>query len=84
MSKVKGFLSIIVLALVGCSTYDRGVPISVAVMPNDCANRVAIVNWYESQLAVPRQPFQHEREYETYRSQIRYRIWHLRSVCQPV
>jgi hypothetical protein len=53
-------------------------------MPTDCANRVAIINWYETQLAVPRQPLQNERAYEDYRAQIRYRIWHLRYHCQPV
>ena len=73
-----------VLTLAGCSTYDRHVPASVAVMPTDCANRVAIINWYESQLSVPRQPLQNERDYEDYRAQVRYRIWHLRYHCQPV
>jgi len=70
--------------IVGCSTYDRHVPASVATMPTDCSNRVAIINWYNSQLAVPRQPLQSEADYESYRAQVRYRIWHLRYHCQPV
>ena len=81
---MKTILAVALLSLVGCSTYDRHVPASVAVMPTDCANRVAIINWYETQLAVPRQPLQNERAYEDYRAQIRYRIWHLRYRCQPV
>lgn len=81
---MKTILAIALLSLAGCSTYDRHVPASVAVMPTDCGNRVAIINWYETQLAVPRQPLQNERDYENYRAQIRYRIWHLRYLCQPV
>jgi hypothetical protein len=81
---MKTILAIVLLSLVGCSTYDQRVPASVAVMPTDCANRVAIINWYQTQLAVPRQPLQNERAYEDYRAQIRYRIWHLRYHCQPV
>ena len=81
---MKTILAVALLSLVGCSTYDQRVPASVAVMPTDCANRVAIINWYETQLAVPRQPLQNERAYEDYRAQIRYRIWHLRYQCQPV
>ena len=81
---MKTILAIVLLSLVGCSTYDRHVPASVAVMPTDCSNRVAIINWYQSQLAVPRPPLQNERAYENYREQIRYRIWHLRYHCQPV
>lgn len=80
---MKFLLPVIVLALAGCSTYDRHVPASVATMPTDCGNRVAIVNWYESQLAVPRQPLQSERDYANYQAQVRYRIWHLRYMCQP-
>jgi hypothetical protein len=81
---MKTILAVALLSLVGCSTYDRHVPASVAVMPTDCGNRVAIINWYESQLAVPRPPLQNERAYEDYRAQIRYRVWHLRYQCQPV
>jgi hypothetical protein len=81
---MKTILAMVLLSLVGCSTYDQRVPASVAVMPTDCANRVAIINWYQTQLAVPRQPLQNERAYEDYRAQIRYRIWHLRYHCQPV
>lgn len=74
---------VLALLLTGCGTYDRHVPASVAVMPTDCGNRVAIINWYESQLAVPRQTLQSERDYANYQAQVRYRIWHLRYMCQP-
>lgn len=80
---MKALLPSLVLVLAGCSTYDRHIPASVAAMPTDCGNRVAIINWYESQLAVPRQTLQSERDYANYQAQVRYRIWHLRYMCQP-
>jgi non-canonical (house-cleaning) NTP pyrophosphatase len=53
-------------------------------MPNDCANRVAIIEWLNSQSQVPRQPFENQETYENARSEIRSRIWHMRYRCQPV
>ena len=70
--------------LTACATFQTDPPASVQAMPLDCVNRVAIQNWYQSQLAVPRQPFQKPADYESSQAQIRYRIWHLRYHCQPV
>ena len=53
-------------------------------MPNDCANRQAIISWLETQASVPRQAFESEKHYEQTRSQIRHRLWHVRYNCQPV
>jgi len=53
-------------------------------MPNDCANRQAIISWLETQARVPRQAFESEKHYEQTRSQIRHRLWHVRYNCQPV
>lgn len=70
--------------LIGCSSTSRVVPPSVSAMPNDCANRQAIINWLETQSAIPRQAFESEKHYEQTRSQIRHRLWHVRYNCQPV
>lgn len=70
--------------LVGCASQSHMPPVSVAAMPNDCANRQAIVNWLETQARVPRQAFESEKHYEQTRSQIRHRLWHVRYNCQPV
>jgi hypothetical protein len=72
------------MALVGCASQSHHVPPAVAAMPNDCANRQAIVNWLETQARIPRQAFESEKHYEQTRSQIRHRLWHVRYNCQPV
>ncbi len=72
------------VALVGCASPSRHVPPSVAAMPNDCVNRQALINWLETQSAIPRQAFESEKHYEQTRSQIRHRLWHVRYNCQPV
>lgn len=71
------------LTLTACATV-KDPPVAVQIMPMDCANRVAIQNWYHSQLAVPRAAFQNQTDYEATQAQIRYRLWHLRYHCQPV
>jgi hypothetical protein len=73
-----------VLFLVGCASQNYTPPASVAAMPNDCANRQAIINWLETQSAIPRQAFESEKNYEQTRSQIRHRLWYVRYSCQPV
>lgn len=70
--------------LVGCSSTSQHLPPSVAAMPNDCANRQAIISWLETQARIPRQAFESEKHYEQTRSQIRHRLWHVRYNCQPV
>ena len=72
------------VALVGCASQSRHVPPSVSEMPNECANRQALINWLETQSAIPRQAFESEKHYEQTRSQIRHRLWHVRYNCQPV
>lgn len=70
--------------LVGCASTNHTIPAAVSAMPNDCANRQAIINWLETQSRVPRQAFESEKQYEQARSQIRHRLWHVRYNCQPV
>lgn len=81
---MKLFAPVLLALLVGCAAPNYVPPASVAAMPNDCANRQAIINWLETQAAVPRQAFESEKHYEQTRSQIRHRLWLVRYNCQPV
>jgi hypothetical protein len=74
---------LLLIALTGCSTVNYTPPASVAVMPNDCANQVAMINWLNSQAAIPRHPLESEQAYELSRSQFRQRAWHVRYQCRP-
>ena len=71
-------------AIAGCAAprSDR-MPMSVQVMPNDCANRAAIINWLTQQAAISRHPMETQESYEQAQRQIRYRIWNIRYNCQP-
>ena len=80
---MKRYAVLLALVLTGCATHQVPPP-SVQVMPTDCANRVSIVNWLESQARHPRQSFESQQHYEQNRAEIRSRIWHLRYRCQPV
>lgn len=69
----------------GCAMHiQQTPPISVQVMPTDCANRVTVINWLEQQSQHPRQSFESRENYERNRAEIRHRIWHMRYRCQPV
>ena len=72
------------LVVTGCATVNYAPPPHVAVMPTDCANQTAMINWLESQARIPRHPLEKETDYETSRATFRHRIWHLRYVCRPV
>lgn len=78
-------LSLILAAITlgGCATVNYTPPPSVAAMPTDCANQVAMINWLLSQAAVPRHPLESEQAYEASRAQFRQRAWHVRYHCRP-
>jgi hypothetical protein len=72
------------LSVMGCAVpRAQQPPMSVRVMPNDCANRGAIINWLTQQAAVPRAPMESQQSYDQTQRQIRYRIWTIRYNCQP-
>ena len=76
-----------VLALVfltGCMTPKTSPPIDVAMVPNDCRNKDAIVNWLSDQAAIPQQRLESDENFQRHRRQIRSKIWNMRYVCQPV
>ena len=72
------------LALSGCMTPRTSPPIEVAMIPNDCRNQEAIVNWLTQQAAIPQQPLESNESYHHHRRQIRAKIWHIRYECKPV
>ena len=71
------------LTLSGCMNLPQQAPPAVLAMPNDCTNRVAIINWLTKQSRTPRQ-YEPEQDYENRMSEIRQRMWNLRYYCQPV
>lgn len=82
---MKAIVPVILSAvLTGCAVPSARPPTAVQIMPNDCANRTAIINWLTHQAAIPRQPFESEYNYEQSRAQIRHRIWNVRYNCQRV
>lgn len=70
------FLSILYLS--GCASAPR-MPVDVSLIPNDCANRHAIVNWLENSANF----YQNDRTHEQTVTNIKARIWHIRYHCQP-
>jgi PBP1b-binding outer membrane lipoprotein LpoB len=77
-------LVVAILALSGCVSPKTAPPIDVALVPNDCRNQEAIVNWLSQQAAIPQQPLESYESYSQHRRQIRAKIWHIRYVCKPV
>jgi len=70
---------------VGCAAprNPSRVPMSIQAIPNDCANRAAIINWLTQQAAISRHPMETQESYEQAQRQIRHRIWNIRYNCQP-
>ena len=78
---IKGVATVMAVVLVsGCAQVPRQ-PIDVRLMPDDCANRYAIINWLESVVA---QTSTRDYPNERYINEIKGRIWSLRYRCQPV
>ena len=69
--------------LVGCASHTPA-PIDVQAMPNDCANRQAMINWLTREANVPKQTFESQEAYEQSRARIRAKMWTVRYHCQPV
>ena len=82
MSKL--LIALLAVAATGCVSVVQRAPLDVSQIPNDCANRNAIVNWLEQNARVPQQTTESKEDYERSRGQIRSRIWSIRYTCQPV
>ena len=81
---IKLILILCMLNLIGCINQVYRPPLDVSQIPNDCANRVAIINWLDENARIPQQAMESKEEYERSRGQIRSRIWSIRYNCQPV
>ena len=73
---------LVVATLIGCANIKP--PVDVALIPNDCANRLAIIKWLESQADSNSTIFANKEKHEQYQSSVKTRIWNLRYNCQPV
>jgi len=80
----KLLIALLAVAATGCVSVVQRAPLDVSQIPNDCANRNAIVNWLEQNARVPQQTTESKEDYERSRGQIRSRIWSMRYTCQPV
>ena len=79
-------LALSVAVLAGCAS-SRSLerpPVSVQIMPNDCANRTVLINWLTRQAAISKSPLESQQTYDQAQSQIRHRICTVRYNCQPV
>jgi hypothetical protein len=81
---MKSLALITAIALTGCVSVVQRAPLDVSQIPNDCANRAAIINWLEQNAQIPKQTTESKEDYERSRAQIRSRIWSMRYTCQPV
>lgn len=62
-----------VLLLSGCASTQQPTPMSVLVMPNDCANKAAIESWIQRNI---------DQETNNDRlNALKHKIWTLRYVC---
>jgi hypothetical protein len=82
MSKL--LIALLAVAATGCVSVVQRAPLDVSQIPNDCANRNAIINWLDQNARVPQQTTESKEDYERSRGQIRSRIWSMRYTCQPV
>ena len=80
----KLLIALLVVAATGCVGVVQRAALDVSQIPNDCANRNAIIGWLEQNARVPQQTTESKEDYERSRGQIRSRIWSMRYTCQPV
>ena len=80
----KLLIAVLALGMSGCVSVVQRAPMDVSQIPNDCANRTAIIAWLEQNARVPQQTTESKEDYERSRAQIRSRIWSMRYSCQPV
>jgi hypothetical protein len=77
-------LLVSLVMLTGCAIRQPAPPMSVQAMPNDCANRTAIINWLTREANAPQHTLESKEMYERSRAEIRAKIWTVRYNCQPV
>ena len=77
------YLIPLIVVVAGCANVRP--PVDVMLIPNDCANQTAIVNWLEEQGRIsPPSLLSDKDQYARHRASIRQRIWNMRYTCNPV
>lgn len=75
--------SLSILMLSGCAAVADHQPISpyeTSIVPVDCLNKKTTVNWLQKQINMGKQDASmYEREINA----IKYKIWEIRTLCQP-
>ena len=56
----------------------------VRAIPNDCANKQSIIRYLEEQTAGGKTWHQTQAQYEATYSNIRTKVWEIRTACQPL
>jgi len=78
-------LSSVVVALAllnGCAVVNnRATPPEVAVMPNDCANSKAILNWLDYQIKQEPSWFKSNEEYDREQRILKHKKWSFLHHC---
>jgi hypothetical protein len=77
------FIFVVAIMLTGCAGLPQP-PVSVQLIPDDCANQESITRWLDQLARHPRSPLQHQRDHEQNISNIKARMWQLRYRCNPV
>jgi len=80
----KLLIGLLAVAATGCVSVVQRAPLDVSQIPNDCANRNAIIGYLEANANIPQQTSESKEDYARSRGQIRSRIWSIRYICQPV
>lgn len=72
------------MVLAGCMSPKTSPPLDVRMIPDDCRNKEAIIDWLTEQASIPQQSLESDINYEKHRRSIRAKIWSMRYACQPV
>ena len=75
------YLIPLIVVVAGCANVRP--PVDVTLIPNDCANQTAIVNWLEEQSRLSPSTFSDKDQYARHRASIRQRVWNMRYTCNP-
>ena len=80
MFKVAVLSSLVLLG--GCSVYnDRSIPTEVSLIPNDCANQRAILDWLEYQEKQSLGLLSNEGIYNREQRAIKHKKWDIKYNC---
>jgi len=77
-------LYILIALLSGCSTTRVITPYEVSNIPTDCLNRASIISWLDQQSHQSKPTMLSEEEYRAHIDAIKFKIWQVRTVCQPM